>query len=451
MNKKHFYISAVILLIFLFSAFSFEYFSKVKQSLLFWAVIISVMGFLAGVAHLLKNQLLSIFKKKEYITPMLVIVSFLTTFLIGMCNPARSWFAGTNMLSENRNFLKTVIDVTLNNDYYFKDFPAKAKLNIILARMIFPDYIPSVSELENAGFDRNEFNKIFKSPGNSPDEKAISHIFLPEDIERFSELSEKAKRLGPFVYGNLYKKLDSLFIWYSSFVSTVAKSEQFAAAPFPSPPFNPGNLLKKETLNELELSSVLKTLIEKNPVWDSLSYSERENYLLKNRSDFLIEAGFHKKMSNFSGKKAEKFDKESAHRLTASFIKAYKGKYFSLKGSLRWIFRNIYKPISIAAMSLLLFFALSAVFRTFRFSSLESSVMIISAIFIFIVQAPAFIHTVEKLNSSEFVFGLVSWIKEVPLTAAIRGLVIGIGTGACLLSFKFITAIIRNNRNRNGL
>lgn len=98
-----------------------------------------------------------------------------------------------------------------------------------------------------------------------------------------------------------------------------------------------------------------------------------------------------------------------------------------------WLFDNIYSVVGATMWSLLAFFVVSAAFRAFRANSLESGLLLISAIFVSLERAPSSGAILEALP----VIG--SWILKVPNTAGMRAILMGTALGGISLAIRILT------------
>ena len=94
------------------------------------------------------------------------------------------------------------------------------------------------------------------------------------------------------------------------------------------------------------------------------------------------------------------------------------------------IYSNIYTPIVQAMWALSAFFITSASYRAFRAQNLEAVLLLVSAV-LFLLGTSAL-----TINSWDG-FGIIKqWILNVPNTAGMRGLVIGLAIGAIVLGVR---------------
>lgn len=102
---------------------------------------------------------------------------------------------------------------------------------------------------------------------------------------------------------------------------------------------------------------------------------------------------------------------------------------------LRWIFANIQVPIQAALSALLVFFIVTASYRLLRVRNLESTVMLIVALLVIAGQVT--VGLVPVLPE------LKDWILGVPVTAGVRGILLGVALGILLTSIRLLSGVER--------
>ena len=101
------------------------------------------------------------------------------------------------------------------------------------------------------------------------------------------------------------------------------------------------------------------------------------------------------------------------------------------------IYDIVYKPMTSAMFSLLAFFLASAAFRSFRIRSFEAGLLFAAAIIVMLGRIP-----VGNALSAHLPL-MADWIMDVPTTAAMRAIRIGVGLGMATLSVKIILGLER--------
>ena len=98
-----------------------------------------------------------------------------------------------------------------------------------------------------------------------------------------------------------------------------------------------------------------------------------------------------------------------------------------------WVFRWVYEPLALALFGLLAFVLAATAVRTLRITSAESGLMLGGALIVLLgaVALPPF----------DGVRPIVEWFQNVPITAALRGVLIGVGLGAAMTSLRYLLGV----------
>jgi hypothetical protein len=105
----------------------------------------------------------------------------------------------------------------------------------------------------------------------------------------------------------------------------------------------------------------------------------------------------------------------------------------SADSSYIYMFQNIIVPLDSTMFSLTGFFMASAAYRAFRVRSKEALVLLVAAVLVMLGQAP-----VGEAFWSGFPT-IAQWIMDVPNTAGVRALIIGIAIGMLSLTIRMLT------------
>jgi len=103
----------------------------------------------------------------------------------------------------------------------------------------------------------------------------------------------------------------------------------------------------------------------------------------------------------------------------------------------KWIFDNVQFPLQAATFSLLAFYVATAAYRSFRLRSLESIAFILTVIVVLLGQVP-----IGK-SLSEFLPAAKDWILDVPSTAGVRGIIIGVALGTIATGVRILVGFDR--------
>ncbi|TKJ30575.1 MAG: hypothetical protein CEE40_04400 [Chloroflexi bacterium B3_Chlor] len=112
--------------------------------------------------------------------------------------------------------------------------------------------------------------------------------------------------------------------------------------------------------------------------------------------------------------------------------------------TVKWIFDNVQFPLQAATFSLLAFYVATAAYRGFRLRSLESLAFIAAVIVVLLGQVPAGRYL------SEFVPAAKEWILDVPSTAGVRGIIIGVTLGTIATGVRVLMGIDRPYGGEGG-
>lgn len=103
----------------------------------------------------------------------------------------------------------------------------------------------------------------------------------------------------------------------------------------------------------------------------------------------------------------------------------------------KWIFNNVQFPLQAATFSLLAFYVATAAYRAFRLRSLESMAFILAAIVVLLGQVPVGRYVGELLPAAK------DWILDVPGTAGVRGIIIGVALGTIATGVRILMGFDR--------
>jgi hypothetical protein len=103
--------------------------------------------------------------------------------------------------------------------------------------------------------------------------------------------------------------------------------------------------------------------------------------------------------------------------------------------ALGWLFRYVYQPLEATLGALLAFFAVSAAYRAFRVQSVEAGILLVSTLLALVVQLPVVGTLVPYLAE------LRVWLFAVPVTAGVRGILLGVALGTIVTSLRVLLAV----------
>lgn len=110
----------------------------------------------------------------------------------------------------------------------------------------------------------------------------------------------------------------------------------------------------------------------------------------------------------------------------------------------QFVYRNIMSPLGATMYSMLAFYIASAAYRAFRVRSREATVLLVSAIIVMLARAPigaAIWSYIPKLGG---------WIMDVPNTAAVRGILLGVEIGIYATYIRVLLGLERAHLGGTG-
>jgi hypothetical protein len=102
-----------------------------------------------------------------------------------------------------------------------------------------------------------------------------------------------------------------------------------------------------------------------------------------------------------------------------------------------WMFDNVQVPLQAATFSLLAFFVALAAYRGLRLRSLESLAFVLTAVVVLLGQVPIGRFLSEYLPAAK------DWILDVPGTAGVRGIIIGVALGTIATGVRVLVGFDR--------
>jgi len=102
-----------------------------------------------------------------------------------------------------------------------------------------------------------------------------------------------------------------------------------------------------------------------------------------------------------------------------------------------WIFDHVQFPLQAATFSLLAFFVATAAYRGLRLRSLESVAFVLAAVLVLLGQVPASRYLTDLIPAAK------DWILNVPSTAGVRGIIIGVALGTVATGIRVLLGFDR--------
>jgi hypothetical protein len=110
------------------------------------------------------------------------------------------------------------------------------------------------------------------------------------------------------------------------------------------------------------------------------------------------------------------------------------GMWFMLPSApMTWIFDNVYVPLQGAFFALVAFFLATAAYRALRARNLETTWMLIAALVVFLGQTPLLGILADARE----------WVLNVPSTAGVRGILIGVALGTIATALRLLVGMDR--------
>lgn len=114
--------------------------------------------------------------------------------------------------------------------------------------------------------------------------------------------------------------------------------------------------------------------------------------------------------------------------ITATVV-ALTGLWFGLPSQpMTWLFDNVYVPLQSAFFALTAFFLATAAYRALRARTLEATWMLVIALIVFIGQTPL-LGVLTDVRE---------WVLNVPTTAGVRGILIGVALGTMATALRLL-------------
>lgn len=124
----------------------------------------------------------------------------------------------------------------------------------------------------------------------------------------------------------------------------------------------------------------------------------------------------------------------SAIVLLTSTMVIFIGLLFGLPSApMAWLFDNVYVPLQGTFFALVAFFLATAAYRALRAQNVETTLMLIAALIVFLGQMPL----LNALGDAK------EWVLRVPSEAGVRGILLGVALGTIATGLRLIVGIDR--------
>ncbi|MCI0474716.1 MAG: hypothetical protein L0Y55_00560 [Anaerolineales bacterium] len=119
--------------------------------------------------------------------------------------------------------------------------------------------------------------------------------------------------------------------------------------------------------------------------------------------------------------------------ITAALVTSA-GLWFGLPSApMTWIFDHMYVPLQGAFFALVAFFLATAAYRALRARNLETTLMLLAALVVFLGQTPLLGILADARE----------WILNVPSTAGVRGILLGVALGTLATALRLLIGLDR--------
>lgn len=116
----------------------------------------------------------------------------------------------------------------------------------------------------------------------------------------------------------------------------------------------------------------------------------------------------------------------------------------------KWIYDQLYSPMSATMFALLAFFIASAAFRAFRIRTLEAALLAVAAVLVMLGRVPLTQSWTAALPEPLQLHAVAEWIMDVPQNASKRAILIGAALGVMATGLRVILGIERSYLSEEG-
>jgi hypothetical protein len=109
----------------------------------------------------------------------------------------------------------------------------------------------------------------------------------------------------------------------------------------------------------------------------------------------------------------------------------------------KWIYDNLYSPMTATMFALLAFFIASAAFRAFRIRTVEAGMLAVAALIVMLGRVPIGNVLTSWLPEPMQLGTLQQWVMDFPQNAAKRAILIGAALGVMATGLRVILGIER--------
>lgn len=102
---------------------------------------------------------------------------------------------------------------------------------------------------------------------------------------------------------------------------------------------------------------------------------------------------------------------------------------------LTWIFDYLFFPLQASMGALLAFFVVSAAYRAFKLRSVSALILLVTSLIVLITQLPFSAALSPLLPAAR------EWIFAIPVTAGVRGILLGVALGTIATALRVLLAV----------
>lgn len=401
-----------------------------------------VISLIAGLFKVLYKETLKIKKGKfsEW-RSVVILISFMLTFLAGAININQSKYTFNNIIREDPAYLVGIADIIIGDDYYLSKFPARKKLSIYLAAEVSPYFFPTEEMLKDADMTSEDFKDLKYRKGVFAQKGTV--FINEDDSELISELEKKVRRVSIEGISRMLPVAASLKDWFADFLKSAKSINTDSEAGGQ----NFVNDIKVEGVEIKGSGSLLKEWYYKQNV-SGMNKGETVKYY----ADFVRVSGVSDLIAESCSKNADiGISKNAALKMFSAFLKTGVTSSPNMKGFVRWVYRSILDPLFSSFMAMLFFSMLLVVYRMLDFKNYSYFVISCSLGLVITGFFPYFNSTVHTFFSSgwEGPFS-EGWLINVFSAPVLKALAIGTGTGVLFYSVETVSEVfIPESRRKN--
>lgn len=315
----------------------------------------------------------------KLLNSLVIVVSALTTFILGFVNPNQSRYTFENIVREQPDFLAQTALLFIESDINLSKFPSPKKLALYMSADVSTDFFPTEEMLKKAGISLENYqkllseNKIMKNPELRND---VGTTFINQnEMKLVKEVKEKVKEASIEIISDMFPVARELKEWFDSSLSSL-KTEEIES----DSELNLKDFVFSDTVVEGSGAELESWIIgEKENLTTEIDVELTKDMFRYN--SFLAKSSISEMVSEkFSYLGSSTLPPESKKRIAAKFLETGITSSPEIKGIIRWIYRYILDPLLSSFIALLLLNMISTVYT--KFSMKNYSYRIITVAFV---------------------------------------------------------------------